>query len=283
VDWLRDTHRLQLNIPSPEIATSPDLRNARTEQERQKIWREEEQRRRAAWQTEKGRQLDRQRRSYVLLFDTNGTFRAHNVPAGNYSLNVTVSDPSEDENSYRQIGYLHSSVQVPEATGADAQEPLDLGAFDMRVTANLRLGQRAPDVELKTFDGKATRLSDYRGKTVLLEFWATWSGSREADLANLKNISETYANDSRFVMVGLNLDHEMKPAQEFLRTNEMKWVQCYIGPWNESPVRDSFGVQRLPAAVVIDSEGRVAARNISGTSIRTAVRNALSSSSRASK
>ncbi|HXG47194.1 MAG TPA: TlpA disulfide reductase family protein, partial [Methylomirabilota bacterium] len=279
VDWQRDTHSISLITPSLSLP-SPSFAGNVSEQERQRAFQEYERRRRKLYQSEEGRELDRRRRTYALLFDTNGTFRAHHIPPGHYALNMTVSDPGESDGSYRQMGYLHTSFEVPEDRGADPLQPVDVGTFDLRVTATLRIGQMAPGFEAKTFDGRTLRLSDFRGKPVLLEFWATWSGSRSIDLTALRGAYDAYAKDGRSVIIGLNLDHDRKEAETFLQANAADWPQCYIGPWNESPIRDSFGVEGIPAAVLIDAEGRVARKNLSGAAVRNALRDLLAAASR---
>jgi thiol-disulfide isomerase/thioredoxin len=273
IDWRRDVHTLTLSIPDNPENKPPDISRVTTNEERQKIWKEHAEKQKAFWQSEKGRALDRAQRSYVLVFTTNGSFRADNVPGGTYDLNVSPTDPQEEYYRYQPLGTLHKVVVIPEANGG--AEPFDLGRLELQTRRNAKVGQLAPTFETKTLDGKNFKLADYRGKFVLLDFSATWAGPRIAELATLKSIHGTYGKDARFVMVGLNFDNDANIAAEFVRTNDLKWLQCYVGQWSQTQVPASFGLQGLPVAVLIDPAGKIISKNLHGNAIRTAVRNAL--------
>ena len=129
--------------------------------------------------------------------------------------------------------------------------------------------------EAKTFDGKTIRLEEMKGKHVLLDFWATWAGERTADIRVLKEVQNTYGKDGRCVLVGLNLDQDQATATNWVTRNGLGWTQCYLGAWGASDVPGQFGIQGLPEVVLVDPEGRIAAKGLRGPGIRNAVRNAL--------
>jgi peroxiredoxin len=219
--------------------------------------------------------MERAQRNYVLVFDTNGTFRVENVQPGDYTLYMSVTNPERPDNYYEHIGSLNKQVTIPAAPAGKLDEPFDIGEVELPIRGTMKIGRRAPQFEVKTFDGKAVKLDDFKGKFVLLDFWATWAGSRTFDLQMLKSLHETYGKDGRLVMLGLNFDHESKTAETAITQGGLKWTQCYAGSWNQTRLPASYGVQGLPEAILIDPEGKIVGKSLRGSTIRTTVRRFL--------
>jgi peroxiredoxin len=117
---------------------------------------------------------------------------------------------------------------------------------------------RAPEVVLADLDGGTLRLSDHRGKVVLLGFWATWCGPCRREIPRLQALQKAYASRG-LVIVGLSVDREDGPEEvhEFVRANGMTWPNAIA----DDAVVQSFGsVEAIPTTFVIDREGRIAHR-----------------------
>ena len=275
VDWKRDVHHVNLRLPANPENEPVVMPKLATDEERQKFWQERNERQKVFWRSDKGRALDRAQRSYVLVFNDDGSFRSDNVPPGDYGLSVAPTDPRDPNNNYRQVGRLDKPVTVPEAPAGRADEPFDLGSLELQTKRTLKVGDLASPFETVTLEGKPLKLADYRGKIVLLDFWATWAGSRAAELPVLKSIYDTYGKDERFAMISLSVDHDAKAAENFVSSNGVKWVQGFLGQMQESSVPPAYGVDGIPATFLIDPEGKIAAKNLYGLSIRSVVRKAL--------
>ncbi len=275
VDWRRDQHTMQMQMDIPTNIPPPRMTGNMTDEERRRAQQEFNERLKAFWRTPEGQALERKQRSYVLRFDTNGTFRVDNVDPGNYYLYVSLTNPDRPDNYYEHIGSLNKNVTIPPAPPGKPDEPFDLGSSEVQVRNIQRTGRRAPKFEVKTFDGKTVKLEDFAGKFVLLDFWATWSGTRNLDLQMLKTLHTTYGKDERLVMLGLNFDSQPASAEKVIEQSGIQWRQCYAGPWDQSSLPASYGVQGLPANVLIDPEGKIAASNLRGSNIRTTVRSRL--------
>ena len=117
----------------------------------------------------------------------------------------------------------------------------------------------APDFTLKDADGKPVKLSDYRGKVVLLNFWATWCGPCKIEIPWFMDFEQTY-KDKNFAVLGVSLDEDgwesVKPYIEQKKIN----YRVMIGT---EQVAQMYGeVDSLPTTFMIDREGRVAAVHI---------------------
>jgi len=121
----------------------------------------------------------------------------------------------------------------------------------------------APDFSLKDSDGKTVRLSDYKGKVVLLDFWATWCGPCKIEIPWLKEFQRKF-RDKGFEVIGVSMDEEgwqvVKPFVTELAIN----YRVVIG--DDSMAQLYGGVDALPTAFVIDREGKIAAVHVGLTS-----------------
>jgi peroxiredoxin len=117
----------------------------------------------------------------------------------------------------------------------------------------------APDFALKDADGKTVKLSDYRGKVVLLNFWATWCGPCKIEIPWFMDFEQTY-KDKNFAVLGISLDEDgweaVKPYIEQKKIN----YRVVLGT---EQIAQLYGeVDSLPTTFMIDREGRVAAVHI---------------------
>jgi peroxiredoxin len=222
------------------------------------------------------RERQRAERMYVLLFDTNGTFHVDNVPPGQYQLMLSATDPEDEYYNRRPIGAMSKEVVVPDEKNAKVNAPLDIGAIDLAIKPRVRIGRVVPPFEGKTSDGKTIKLSDFRGKMVILHFWGTELGYNTTELTALKEIHSSYGTSGKVVILGCNLDSNAKNAEQFAQRQGLTWTQIYLGQWNTTPVAGMFGINGSSACVIVDAEGKLASANFRGTAVRSMVANALS-------
>jgi hypothetical protein len=181
VDWRRDVHKLTLVLPADGLPQPPDASKLPPE-DRQKAWERFNQSQRAFWKTDAGRLRERAERTYVLVFETNGQFRVDHVPPGKYMLSIIANDPDEEYYRQRMIGSLNREIEVPAVAAAKVNEPFDVGTLELTIRGKLRIGKAVAPLETKSLDGTPIKLSDYRGKHVLLFFWSGLMPGRAATI-----------------------------------------------------------------------------------------------------
>ncbi len=123
-------------------------------------------------------------------------------------------------------------------------------------TANIRrLGMNAPapDFTLKTFDGKAVSLKDLRGKTVLINFWASWCPPCRLETPDLVAAYQELGG-SGVAFVGIGTQDDTDKLKQFVAENKVTYT---ILEDPKGAVSDAYNVLGLPTTVLIDSKGLV--------------------------
>lgn len=141
----------------------------------------------------------------------------------------------------------------------------------------IKLGQDAPLFITKTVDGQELKLADYKGKFVLLDFWATWCGPCLGETPHLKEIFEKYGKRKDFAIIGLSLDNDPAKPAAYAKASGCGWVNGFLGDWGKDEVTKQYGVRGIPSIWLIGPDGKVVANNLRGDAIMSAVSAAFDS------
>ncbi|WP_254513440.1 TlpA disulfide reductase family protein [Anatilimnocola floriformis] len=116
-------------------------------------------------------------------------------------------------------------------------------------------------------DGRKFDISAYRGKVILVQYWATWCEPCKQDMALISTLLNRYPKE--FAPVGVNLDNELNTAKAFVTQKKLAWPQLYDEGGLESRLANEMGILSLPTMLLIDKNGRVVNRNIHASEIET--------------
>jgi thiol-disulfide isomerase/thioredoxin len=108
------------------------------------------------------------------------------------------------------------------------------------------------DAELMALDGKTFKISDFRGKVVVINLWATWCGFCKKEMPDLVELNEQY-KDKGVEFIGLNADNEKLPEVEKFVSDYQ--VQYRIG-WMDGDVNSVLSPQGLPSTYIITRDGK---------------------------
>ncbi|MGD2174868.1 MAG: carboxypeptidase regulatory-like domain-containing protein, partial [Candidatus Brocadiaceae bacterium] len=208
--------------------------------------------------------------SYHVEAQPDGSFRGEDVPPGDYTLWITLQQPTRPGRRPEVLAQAKETFSLQEGSGA-----VDLGTVEAVPLTRLESGQRAPDISFETLKGERMRLSDFRGRHVLVDFWATWCGPCLGETPHLVEVWEEFGEREDFAMVGLSLDKGKDKPRAYAEEKGMEWVQGFLGDWSATNVPDRFGVRGIPAIFLIDPEGQIVARDLRGQRIKRAVETAL--------
>jgi len=141
-------------------------------------------------------------------------------------------------------------------------------AASLEIMKKTMVGAIAPDFTQNDTEGNPVKLSSFRGKYVLVDFWASWCGPCRAENPNVVNAFNQY-KDKGFTVLGVSLDDE-KGKQRWLdaiKKDGLTWTQVSdLKYWNNE-VSKSYGISSIPQNVLIDPNGVIVGKNLRGKAL----------------
>lgn len=149
-------------------------------------------------------------------------------------------------------------VLLVAATTAKAQfgpEP----DFDAKYATELvKAGTQAPDFKMKTIDGKTFQLSKLKGRTVVLDFWASWCPDCRKDAPEVVRMQQEYGPQG-VEFVGVSMDTDVEAWRKACEKYGIRYTQVSeLKKFKETDIAKAYGVKWIPSMVVIDRDGKVA-------------------------
>jgi RNA polymerase sigma factor (sigma-70 family) len=136
-------------------------------------------------------------------------------------------------------------------------------------------GVAAPPLEATTLDGKPISLADFKGKYVLVDFWATWCGPCIGEIPNLQATYDEFGKDQRLSILSVSVDETIKEPKEFQQKRKLPWSQAFLSGGIHGPTPGTFGVRAIPALVLVGPDGKIVDRGMRGEDIKKAVEKVL--------
>ncbi len=136
------------------------------------------------------------------------------------------------------------------------------------------VGQPAPEFELPTPDGKKIKLSDFKGRYVLLDFWASWCAPCRAENPNV--VAQYQAFKSKgFDVLSVSLDDDKAAWLGAIKADHLTWTHVSdLGSWGSKPAL-LYKVDAIPASFVLDPSGKIVAKNLRGNELRDFLKKVL--------
>ena len=148
---------------------------------------------------------------------------------------------------------------------------------DMPTLKQLRVGGTPIAIAEKDLDGNLIDLADYKGKVVLLDFWATWCKPCIAEMPNVIKLYNKHSDDG-FEIIGISLDTSRPRLESYVKSNKMMWPQLFDGKGWGNEIANKYKVRSIPETYLIDREGKIRYRSIRGRDLEQAVAELLKTS-----
>ena len=198
------------------------------------------------------------------ITDAQGRFAISDAPTDEFR--VAVTHPQ-----YRACENL--SVQAPKT-----DYRFELSAMPSRPTTSVTVGQDAPAFKVITLDGRTITSAELKGKTVLLDFWATWCVPCMMEMPNVQAVHEAFGKREDFVMIGISSDDNEQTLRRFIKEHKIGWSQVFGPTSGGRQAAEDFGVYGIPAAFLIGPDGKIRGVDLRGADLKTEVQKLLGTS-----
>ncbi|WP_257666334.1 TlpA disulfide reductase family protein [Parapedobacter tibetensis] len=180
---------------------------------------------------------------------------AHPKSAFSTSLVADRAVMGDYEDIKSMYGLLDASA-IQTAAGKQLTERLD-------VLKRSSIGSTMLDFTLPDTSGEPVRFSDFKGKYVLVDFWASWCGPCRAENPNVLKAYDRY-KDKNFTVVGISLDEDGEKWKKAIQEDGMPWAQVSDLKGFRNEVSTYYGIQGIPSTLLVNPEGKIIAKNLRG-------------------
>lgn len=135
-------------------------------------------------------------------------------------------------------------------------------------------GHSAAELTLPDMNGNHMRLSDLKGKVVLIDFWASWCGPCRQNNPKLVKLYSKY-HEQGLEIYGISLDDNVKSWKKAVAHDKMNWIQVIDDQGWSASSANIYGVDMIPSSFLLDREGIIRTINVEGAELENSVKDLL--------
>lgn len=136
------------------------------------------------------------------------------------------------------------------------------------------VGKQAPEISLPDTEGRTVKLSSFRGKYVLVDFWASWCGPCRRENPNVVQAYNQFKNKN-FTILGVSLDRQKEPWEKAIVDDNLNWTHISDLKYWQSEVVPIYQISGIPFNVLVDPDGKVVAENLRGSALEQKLQQVL--------
>ncbi|RYY25946.1 MAG: TlpA family protein disulfide reductase [Chitinophagaceae bacterium] len=163
------------------------------------------------------------------------------------------------------ISSLKKQFEQQKAQSAEAAKTREASSW---------VGKKVPELTMPDMNGKSVSISSFRGKYVLIDFWASWCGPCRDENPNVVNAYNQF-KDKNFTVLGVSLDKDKPNWLKAIKDDKLTWTHMSdLAYWNSKSV-EVFGFEGIPFNVLVDPEGTVIGEGLRGSDLTDKLREIL--------
>ncbi|HVU83242.1 MAG TPA: TlpA disulfide reductase family protein, partial [Puia sp.] len=136
------------------------------------------------------------------------------------------------------------------------------------------VGRQAPELTLPDVNGRDVSLSSFRGKYLLVDFWASWCGPCRAENPNVVAAYKEF-KDKNFAILGVSLDKEKGAWQQAIKEDHLTWTHVSDLKYWQSQAVETFHFEGIPFNLLIDPQGKVIGQGLRGDDLENKLKEVL--------
>lgn len=222
--------------------------------------------------------------SFRASASPDGSFQVDDVPPGTYEINFEIRGEGQRPREITMLQSQPKQIIVPPLSDPEKSEPFDLGTLKTALSVqenpfrqsqanahSFKAGDSAPAFETRDLNGRTFRLSDYRGKFVLLDFRYMLPGG---EMEGLQSVNKSFGADNRFVIISLCQTADEDFLKDLSAKGATHWIQ---GNLDLETLNRTYGLNgaNFPLIMLVDPQGKIVATGLHGDDIQSTVATAL--------
>lgn len=137
----------------------------------------------------------------------------------------------------------------------------------IEILQNVAIGKTAPEFTMNNPEGEPVSLSQFRGKVLLVDFWAAWCGPCRAENPNVVAAYNKY-HDKGFDVLGVSLDREKEAWLKAIADDHLTWTHVSDLQFWQNAAAKLYGISAIPSNVLLDRDGVIIGRNLRGKELQ---------------